>query len=105
MIQDLTSLGLTYSFIGAILRVYSWTVFSVIAFFMFKIFKYKTDLKIHYLFLASIPFFLSNAVIYSLKIDLTSPIFLVEILTFIGGLLFLIPTISMYFYFKERGRL
>lgn len=90
---------------GAILRVYSWTVFSVIAFFIFKTFKYKTDLKIHYLFLSSIPFFLSNAIVYSLKIDLTSPILLVEILTFIGGLLFLIPAISMYFYFKKRGGL
>lgn len=72
---------------------------------MFKTFKYKTDLKIHYLFLASIPFFLSNALIYSLKLDLTSPILLVEILTFIGGLLFLIPVILMYFYFEGRGRL
>lgn len=105
MIQDLTSLGLKYALIGAIFRVYSWTVLSVISFFIFQAFKIKmvSALKVHYLFLLAIPFFLFNAVAYSLKLDITEPIFLVDVLIFIGGLLFLISMSSLYFYSKARG--
>ncbi len=108
MVENLTSTALSYALIGAIFRVYSWTVLSVIAFFIFQTFKIKQDhkdSKIHYLFLLAIPFFISNAVVYSLKLDITSPVFFVEVIVFIGGLLFLISTLSLYYYFKRKGEI
>ena len=106
LIQDLTEKALTYALIGITFRVYSWTVFSIILYFLFKTFKTRlnthTNLKIHYLFLLAIPFFLVNAATLSLNLETTTPLLLVDMFVFIGGLLTLIAFLSIHFYLKGQ---
>ena len=109
VLENLTQTGLAYGLVGVTIRVYSWTVFAIILYFLYRTFKIKLkntiNLKIHYLFLLAIPFFLSSTLALSINPETANPLLLVDVMIFIGGILTLITFTSIYFYLKGEGDL
>ena len=109
LIENLTQKELTYALVGTTLRVYAWTVLSIVTYFIFKMFntKFKSDpnLKIHYLFLIVIPLFLANIVTLSINLETTTPLLVADMIAFTGGILMLATFLGVYFYLKGRGKL
>ena len=107
LIENLTEKGLVYAIIGTTIRVYSWTLFAILLYLFYRLFKIHfndKNFKIHKLFLFLIPLSLANAIIYSLKIGTEEGIMSVDTIIFILGIVILIIFLSIYSYFKGRVR-
>ncbi len=108
MVENLTENALVYALVGTTLRVYSWTILSVVSYLLFRSLKMnfkinKVKSKLYYLYLFIIPFSLFNVVTYSINLGENQGILLADIAVLMFGLMFLISSLIFYKFLKKRG--